>query len=54
MVMEWNKSMRTEATLAKLVTADIMAEAAIGGWRTLDGESYPEPHPGEIVVFEDY
>jgi hypothetical protein len=51
---EWNKSMSTEATLAKLVTASVMAEAAIGGWRTSDGESYPDPDPGEIVVFEDF
>jgi hypothetical protein len=31
-----------------------MAEAAIGGWRTSDGENYPDPHPSEIVVFEDF
>jgi hypothetical protein len=34
MAAEWNKLVSTEATLAKLVTADVMAEAAIGGWRT--------------------
>jgi hypothetical protein len=34
MAMEWNKLMSTEATLAKLVTAGVMAEAAIGKWRT--------------------
>jgi hypothetical protein len=38
----------------KLVTADVMAEATIGGWRTSDGESYPDPHPGKIVVFENF
>jgi formylmethanofuran:tetrahydromethanopterin formyltransferase len=54
MAAEWNKSMSTEATLMELVTAEIMAEATIGGWRTLDGESYPDPRPGEIVVFEDF
>jgi hypothetical protein len=31
MAVEWNKSMSTEATLVKLVTAGVMAEAAIGG-----------------------
>jgi hypothetical protein len=51
MVAEWNKSMSTEASLAKLVTACVMAEAAIGGWRTSDGESYPDPRPSKIVVF---
>jgi hypothetical protein len=54
MAAEWNKSMSTEDTLSKLVTAGVMAEAAIGGWRTSDGENYPDPHPGEIVVFEDF
>jgi hypothetical protein len=54
MVVEWSKLMSTEATLAKLVTAGVMVEAAIGGWRTSDGESYPDPYPGKIVVFEDF
>jgi hypothetical protein len=54
MVAEWCKSMSTKATLGKLVTAGVMAEAAIGGWRTLDGDSYLDPRPGEIVVFEDF
>jgi hypothetical protein len=54
MAAEWNKSMSTEDTLSKLVTASVMAEAAIGGWRTSDGENYPDPYPGEIVVFEDF
>jgi hypothetical protein len=30
MTVEWNKSVSTEATLTKLVTTGIMAEAAIG------------------------
>jgi hypothetical protein len=54
MAAEWSKSMSTEATLAKLVTVRAMAKAAIGGWRTSDGESYLDPRPGEIVVFEDF
>jgi hypothetical protein len=54
MVAEWNKSMSTEATIAKLITAGVMAEAIIGGWRTSAGESYPDPRPGEIVIFEDF
>jgi hypothetical protein len=53
MVVEWSKSMSTEATLVKLVTAGVMAEATIGGQRTSDGDSYLDPHPSEIVVFED-
>jgi hypothetical protein len=31
-----------------------MAEAAISGWRTSPGENYPNPCPGEIVVFKDF
>ena len=26
----------------------------LGGWRALDGESFLDPHAGEIVIFEDY
>jgi hypothetical protein len=54
MVAEWNKLMSMEATLAKLVTTGMMAEVAIGGWRTSDGENYLDPHPSKIVVFEDF
>jgi hypothetical protein len=54
MAAEWSKSMSIKATLAKLITAGVMAEAAIGGWRMSDGESYPDPYPSEIVVFEDF
>jgi hypothetical protein len=54
MVAEWSKSMSTEATLVKFVTADVMAKVVIGGWRTSDGESYPDPCPSKIVVFEDF
>jgi hypothetical protein len=34
MAVEWNKSMSMEATLVKLVTTGIMAEAVIDEWRT--------------------
>jgi hypothetical protein len=54
MAVEWSKSMSTGATLVKLVTARVVAEGAIGGWRTSDGESYLDPRPSEIVVFEDF
>jgi hypothetical protein len=54
MAAEWCKSMSTEVTLGKLVTAGVMAEDAIGVWRTSYGESYPDPRLGEIVVFEDF
>jgi hypothetical protein len=38
----------------KLITIGAMVEAAIGGWRTSNGESYLDPRPGEIVVLEDF
>jgi hypothetical protein len=49
-----NKLMSTEATLANVITAGVMAEAVIGGWRMSDSESNPNPRPGKIVVFEDF
>jgi hypothetical protein len=54
MAVEWNKSVSTEATLARLITIGVMAKATIGGWRTSLGENYPDPCPGEIVIFEDF
>jgi hypothetical protein len=54
MAVEWCKSMSTEVTMGKLVTAEVMAKAAIGRWWTSDGKSYPNPCPSEIVVFEDF
>jgi hypothetical protein len=54
MMVEWTKSVSTEATLVRLVTAGMMAEATIGGWRISPGENYPDPCPGEIVVFEEF
>jgi hypothetical protein len=54
MAAEWNKLVSTEATLTRLVTVDVMAEASIGGWRISPGENYLDPRPGEIVVFKDF
>jgi hypothetical protein len=54
MAAEWSKSMSMKVTLANLITARVMVEAAISGWRTSDDESYPDPLPGKIVVFEDF
>jgi hypothetical protein len=54
MAMERNKSVSIEATLTRLVTTGVMAEATIGGWRISPSENYPDPCPGEIIVFEDF
>jgi hypothetical protein len=52
MMAEWNKSVSTEATLTKLITAGVMAKAAIDGWRTSAGENYPDPHPMKLLYLK--
>jgi hypothetical protein len=54
MVAEWTKSTSTEATIKKIVDAGVIPDATLGGWRTSHGESYPNPNPRELVVFEDF
>jgi hypothetical protein len=54
MTAEWTKSVSTEVTLVRFVTIGMMAEAAISGWMISPSENYPDPRPGEIVVFEDF
>ena len=50
---EWTKSVSTRATVSKLVEMGILPDAAIGGWWT-SGDRFPNPHDGELVVFEDF
>jgi hypothetical protein len=54
MAVEWTKSISLLATIERLVNTGVLPNAAIRGWRTSIGESYPDPHPGEIVVFKDF
>jgi hypothetical protein len=54
MIVEWTKSVSTVATLTRLVTAGVMAEAAISGWRVSPSENYPDLRPSKIEVFEDF
>lgn len=54
LVEEWTKSMSTTDSINKLVKAGVVPDATTGGWRPSDGESYPNPNPDELVVFEDY
>lgn len=54
MSVEWAKSTCTDESLARLQDIGVLPAAAIGGWRKSRGERYPEPRPGEIVVFEDF
>jgi hypothetical protein len=54
MSAEWMKSTSTESSICKLVDSGVLPDAAIGGWRPSIGESYLDPHPSELVVFEDF
>jgi hypothetical protein len=54
MSVEWMKSTSIESSIHKLVDGGVLPDATIGGWRPSNGESYPDPHPGELVVFEDF
>jgi hypothetical protein len=53
MSAEWTKSTSIESSIRKLVDSRVLPDAAIGGWRPSIGESFPDPCPGELVVFED-
>jgi hypothetical protein len=54
MTAEWSKSLSTKVSINKLVDARVISKQSLGGWRPPHGESYPEPNPGELVVFEDF
>ena len=54
MAKEWKKSRRTTRSLNDLVGIGLLHNHELGGWRAPEGESYPDPRVGEIVVFEDY
>jgi hypothetical protein len=54
MMMEWWRSKSTEATINDLVGLGVLHNRELGGWRPAGSNSYPNPQPGEIVVFEDF
>jgi hypothetical protein len=54
MKKEWWKSRATESSINDLVGMGLLHNKALRGWRALDLESFPDPQPGEIVVFEDF
>jgi len=39
-------------SLNDLVKMGLLHNQDLGGWRAPEGESYPDPRAGEIVVFE--
>jgi hypothetical protein len=51
---EWWKSKSTEATINYLVGLGVLHNQELAGWRPVGGDSYPNPQPGEIVIFEDF
>jgi len=54
MVKERKKSQCTARSLNDLVEMGLLHNQELGGWRAPEGESYPDPRAGEIVVFEDF
>jgi len=54
MAKEWKKSRSNTRSLNDLVGMGLLHNHELGGWRAPEGESYPEPCAGEIIVFEDY
>jgi hypothetical protein len=54
MSVEWMKSASTESSIHRLIDGGVLPDAAIGGWRPSIDESFLDPRPGELVVFEDY
>jgi hypothetical protein len=52
MPAEWTKSTCTESSIRKLIDIGVLPNAAIRGWRLSISESFSDPHPGELVVFE--
>jgi hypothetical protein len=54
MKKEWWKSKSTKSSINELVGLGVLHDKALGGWRASDSESFPDPQPGEIVVFEDF
>jgi hypothetical protein len=54
MSAEWMKSTSMESSICKLVNGGMLLDAAIGVWRPSIGESFLDPHPSELIVFQDF
>jgi hypothetical protein len=54
MAKEWKKSRSSTRSLNDLIGMGLLHNQELGGWRAPDGESYPDPRIGEIVVFDDF
>jgi hypothetical protein len=54
MSVEWMKSRSMESSIHKLINGGMLPDVAIEGWRPSIGESFLDPCPSELVVFEDF
>jgi len=54
MAMEWKKSQSSVKSLNDVADMGLLHSQELGGWRAPEGESYPDPRAGEIVVFEHF
>jgi len=43
MAKEWKKSRSTTRSLNDLVQMGLLHDQELGGWRALEGKSYPDP-----------
>jgi hypothetical protein len=48
------KSTSMESSIRKLVDGGMLLDAAIRVWRPSIGESFLDPHPSELIVFQDF
>jgi hypothetical protein len=51
---EWWKLKSTESSINELISLGVLHDKELGGCRASDSESFPDPQPGEIVVFKDF
>jgi hypothetical protein len=51
---EWWKSKSTDCSINELIAMGVLHNRELAGWRLPVGDSYPDPQPSEIVVFENF
>ena len=48
---EWVVSSSTRDDLEEMVMDGILSDEVMAGWRPMEGERFPNPHAGEVVIF---
>jgi hypothetical protein len=51
---EWWKSKSTGSTINDLVGLGVLHNRELAGWQPAGSDSYHNPQPSEIVIFEDF